>query len=327
MSNVLFLTWIQHRRTRHLCERLDLPLAELISRHRGLRRYVELTIRTIKTLYTRRPRAVIVQSPSVILTLICLMLRPFFRYQLMIDAHNEAVEPYLHTSAIMRGITHLILKRSDLIIVTNEQLAAVVIGQGGRVLVLPDGIPTPPVVRKKELVGDFKIVLISTFSGDEPFNVVVDTMRQMESDIHLYVTGNPSKLPAEMRRSLPDNITLTGFLDEDDYWSTLVSADAVMDLTTMQNCLVCGAYEAIAVQRPLLLSRNDASVELFSDFAVFTDNTVDGLLEAIATLRSRRDEILFTFPTSRQRFERNWDVGASRLLSLLAEGQTSSPSV
>jgi len=318
MSNVLFLTWIQHRRTRHLCERLDLPLAELISRHRGLRRYLELTTRTIKTLYTRRPRVLIAQSPSVVLALLCLIFRPLLRYRLIIDAHNEAVEPYLHPSAIMRGLTRLLIKRSDLIIVTNEQLAAAVIEQGGRPLILPDGIPTPPAVTRKELAGRFKVVLISTFAGDEPFDVVVDAMRKMGSDIHLYVTGNPSKLPVEVRQSLPSNMTLTGFLDEDDYWSTLASADAVMDLTTMKNCLVCGAYEAVAVQRPLLLSRNDASVELFSDFAVFTENTVKGLTEALSALWNQHQDIHDAMADSRLRFEEKWNRRANELLRFIA---------
>lgn len=318
MSNVLFLTWIKHRRTRHLCERLEFPLVELISKHRGLRRYLALTLRTIRTLQTRRPRILIVQSPSVVLSLLCLMLRPIFRYRLIVDAHNEAVEPYLHRSAIMRWMTSLIIKRSDLTIVTNRQLAETVMRQGGRALVLPDGIPTAPAAAKKRLAGEFKIVLISTFAGDEPFEVVVEAMRQVGPNIHLYVTGNADRLPVEVRQSLPGNMTLTGFLDDADYWSMLASVDAVMDLTTMQNCLVCGAYEAIAVQRPLLLSKNTASVELFSDFAVFTENSVAGLTEALSVLLARHQAISQAMADSKQRYEGKWNDRANELLQFIA---------
>lgn len=316
MSNTLFLTWIQHRRTRHLCERLDITLIELISKNKGISRYIELTIRTLKTLKTRRPRVLIVQSPSVVLSLLCLALRPVFRYRLIIDAHNEAVEPYLHSSIFIRVITRLILKKSDTVIVTNKQLANYVTQQGGHPIVLPDGIPTPLPVTKIKLKGRFNIVLISTFAGDEPFDIVVDAMRLVKPEIQLYVTGNPEKLTDETRNSLPENIILTGFLSENDYWSTLASADAIMDLTTMDNCLVCGAYEAIALEQPLLLSKSAASMELFSDFAVFTTNTTQGLVSAIDQLRLRHQDIRAASPAARQLFEKKWSAQAEELLRL-----------
>ncbi|AMN47451.1 hypothetical protein ACG33_10141 [Steroidobacter denitrificans] len=316
MSNVLFLTWIQHRRTRHLCERLDIPLVELVSKRRGIFRYIELTIRTLQSLKTRRPRVLIVQSPSVVLSLLCLLLRSAFRYRLIIDAHNEAVEPYLHSSILMRFITRLILNKSDTVIVTNKQLANRVAQQGGHPIILPDGIPTPPPVTKIKLNGRFNIVLISTFAGDEPFNIVVDAMHLAEPEIQLYVTGNPEKLTEKIRNSLPENITLTGFLSENNYWSILASANAIMDLTTMDNCLVCGAYEAIALEQPLLLSKNAASMELFSDFAVFTTNTTQGLISAINQLRLRHQDIRTAFPIARQLFEKKWNAHAEELLRL-----------
>jgi hypothetical protein len=74
----------------------------------------------------------------------------------------------------------------------------------------------------------------------------------------------------------------------------------------MDNCLVCGAYEAIAVARPLLLSRNDASVELFRDFAVFTNNDAQSILVGLRELRDRRDSLLAAAPAARAAFERSW---------------------
>lgn len=314
MQKPLFITWIEHRRTRHLCERLDLPLVELISRKRGIRRYLELAARTISTLVRHRPEVLLVQSPSIVLALLALTLRPFFRYKLIVDAHNEAVEPYLHQSIYVRKITSLLLRRADITLVSNSQLSKTVRESGGTALVLPDAIPRPPAFPKIELSGQFRVVLISTFAGDEPIEAVFDAMRATGVGIHLYVTGNFNKLSQETRNSLPSNITLTGFLAEEEYWATLASCDAVMDLTTMPNCLVCGAYEAIALSKPLLLSRNDASVELFGPFAVFTENDAISIGNALRTLHENNASILESYDRSRIEFERKWKDQVTELL-------------
>src|SRR5262245_28237723 len=105
MREPLFLTWFSHRRTTALCERLGLPLVELVSPSKGAKRYIALAFRTFALLMKRRPRVLLVQNPSLVLALFALILRPIFRYRLVQDAHNEAVEPYLHKSRTIVGIT------------------------------------------------------------------------------------------------------------------------------------------------------------------------------------------------------------------------------
>jgi hypothetical protein len=217
----------------------------------------------------------------------------------------------------MCRLAWLLQKRADLTIVTNYQLAETVTRHGGRPLVLPDCIPAPPKTSAKNMPGEFRIVLISTFAGDEPFDAVIDAMRQMDTGIHLYVTGDPTRLPATIKATLPSNITLTGFLSEDDYWTVLASSDAVMDLTTMDNCLVCGAYEAVAAQRPLLLSRSDASMEIFADFAVFTDNTSESIVNAIQSMRTRHQQLIAGMPEATIRFSERWESRAQGLLAFI----------
>ncbi len=110
MREPLFLTWFSHRRTTALCERLGLPLVELVSPSKGAKRYLALAWRTFWLLARRRPSVLLVQNPSLVLALWALILRPIFRYRLVQDAHNEAVEPYLHTSRTIVSITHRLLR-------------------------------------------------------------------------------------------------------------------------------------------------------------------------------------------------------------------------
>ena len=106
---------------------------------------------------------------------------------------------------------------------------------------------------------------------------VIDAASRLEEKITLYVTGDYTKLEAVYRKQLPSNIVFTGYLSNEDYWGYLKSANAIVDLTSMDNCLVCGAYEAVAVAKPLILSNNKASVEYFYKGVLFTDNSIDDI--------------------------------------------------
>jgi hypothetical protein len=315
-SGTVFLTWIEHRRTREICSRLRLELAEIITKQRGLPRYAKLGWQTIRFLARRRPKLLIVQSPSIVLATLAVMLRPSLGYVLVFDAHNEAVEPHLHPSATIRSLSYWLLRKANAVIVTNEALARVVRSHGGMPIVLTDPIPEAPPTEKAGLQGPISIVLISTFAGDEPFETVVAAARRLASDAHFYVTGNPARLTEQQRAEIPPNMTLTGFLAEQDYWNLLSSCDSIMDLTTMDNCLVCGAYEAIAVDKPLILSANAASVETFHGFGEFTDNTEAGIVDAVLRFKSRRTEIEGTFPRRKAEFERQWSGQAEALIAL-----------
>ncbi len=316
-TDISFLTWMEHRRTREISARLGFELTELVTKRRGWRRYVELTCRTIAFLTRRKPRVLIVQSPSIVCALVTVLLRPWVKYKLVIDAHNEAVEPYLHRSIAIRWLSEWLLRKANLVIVSNAVLSERVVGFGGKPIALMDSIPEPPVLSASRLSGRFNAVLISTFAGDEPFDAVVAATKKMPEDVHVYVTGNPARVPPELRAAIPRNMTLTGFLAEHDYWTLLASCDLVIDLTTMPNCLVCGAYEAVAVEKPSILSANDASHSLFYDTALFTDNSVESLLLVFKEAIDRHATLMAGMPIARKRIEALWERSANELMSQL----------
>jgi Glycosyl transferases group 1 len=283
-SRVLAVSWFDHRRTRELCARLGIEVVFLIAPYRGLRRYLQLTARTLTLLAQRRPAVLLVQNPSLVLSMLALALRWLFRYQLVVDAHNEAVAPFENSQGWVRRVSRWVIRHAELSIVTNAQLARVVDEQGGRAFVLPDAIPSVPQGTARQLGAGFNVALIATFAKDEPIGAIFDAVRG--ADLQLYVTGNQRKLAQRDAANVPGNVRFTGFLAEQDYWDLLRGADAIIDLTLKPNCLVCGAYEALAVGRPVLLSDNAASMELFGDGAAYTDNTPQGIRRAIERLRS-----------------------------------------
>lgn len=315
MNGVLALSWFEHRRTRELCAGLGIELVGLSTTHRGLRRYLLLTARTIELLARRRPDVLLVQSPSLILSVLALAQRAFLGYRLIVDAHNEAVVPYENPQLWVRWLSRWVIRRADLTIVTNQQLAQMVREQGGEPFILPDRIPVLAPGPARALGAGFNVVLIATFAKDEPIGAIFEAVR--DAELELFVTGNPGKLQADVAARAPPNVRFTGFLAEEDYWGLLRAADAVVDLTLKPDCLVCGAYEALAVGRPMLLSHNPASAELFGDSALFTDNTVGNIRGSFERLKSERARLEAAVALKRNELTAAWTLRAQRLAEML----------
>jgi glycosyltransferase involved in cell wall biosynthesis len=314
--STLVVTWEDHRRTRELCAGLGLELVVQKSRYRGFRRYLELSRRTRSLLAARDIDVLLVTNPSLILSALSVVLARVYSFRLFVDAHNEAVTPFINPQWWIRRLSRWVLRHSDLTIVTNPQLATLVSGYGGRPFVLPDRIPTPPVAgAMRSLAAGFTVVLIATYASDEPIAEVFEAVRG--SDIQLYVTGNARKLDTEIRNGAPANVHFTGFLEEGAYWDLLRSADAIIDLSLIDDCLVCGAYEALALAKPMVLSRNAASVELFGEAAVFTDNTSADIRRALSALRSRYVQIQDDAQHKTRELTERWDRSAKDLAALI----------
>lgn len=311
MNDVLALSWFHHRRTRELCAGLGIELVPLATPYGGVRRYLVLTARTIGLLARRRPRVLLVQNPSLVLSALAVVLRGAFRYRLVVDAHNEAVDPYENRQFWIGGLSRWVVRRANLTIVTNRQLAQLVRGQRGVPFILPDRIPKAPGGPPRRLDAAFNVVLIATFAKDEPISAIFDAVRDAELD--LYVTGNPARLPASVKAAAPPNVRFTGFLAEEDYWSLLRSADAIVDLTLKPDCLVCGAYEALALGKPVLLSGNAASIELFNDGALYTDNSPADIRRALGRLRAGQRAQEAAARSKRDELIERWNANAQAL--------------
>jgi glycosyltransferase involved in cell wall biosynthesis len=315
LPSVLAVTWFEHRRTRELCAGLALELALVDTRLRGVRRYLLLSWRTLVLLARRRPRVLLVQNPSLVLAVLAVTLRPLFGYRLIADAHNEAVMPYENRQRFIRGLSRWVVRRADLTIVTNRQLAQIVTLQGGTPYVLPDRIPTPPARSAPAAAEGFRVALIATFARDEPVAAVFEAVRG--ADLQLRVTGNPKNLAPSVAQGAPPNVRFTGFLADSDYWQLLRSADVIIDLTLKADCLVCGAYEALAVGKPMLLSNNAACMELFGGSALYTDNTAQDIRHCLEQLRSECVSMAGAVARQRSQLAADWSRRADTLVAML----------
>jgi len=210
-------------------------------------------------------------------------------------------------------LTLFCLRHANLTIVTNEALKNMIDGLGGRGFVLQDSIPQP-LAGRTVLRGPLNIVFVCTYSADEPVTEVLEAARLVGRDATVYVTGKRrKKSPARV----PYNVVLTDYLAEQDYWSLLNSCDAVMVLTTREHTLLCGAYEAIALSKPLILSDTKALRAYFSKGVVYTDNNRHGLVEAIRRAGRERENLAKDIAELSQELETAWAGRRAELKEIL----------
>lgn len=284
MNKYLFITWERHQRTRSLCNKMDIKLFEVLSSKTGLRRYLDVIPRTIHIIRANKPRILFVQNPSLVLAILAVIFKYFFRYELIIDAHNEAIEPFIHNTFIVRALSKLIISLANKTIVTNNVLEQKVNDNKGEAIILPDFLPdiNPRGYLALPENTPCEITLICTYAADEPYKEVFEAIGELGASAVLNVTG---RIPEELKSAqLPVNIKLVGFLSEHDYWETLFKSHIIIDLTTMKDCLVCGAYEALAIEKPILLSASEASQLLFGSYAYHVENTTFDIKRGLSYL-------------------------------------------
>lgn len=318
---VLAVTWEHHRRMLELSDWLGLELQELSTTHRGLRRYLALGLETWRLLRRTRPATVFVQNPSLILATLALLARPFCgRYRVIVDAHNEAVTPFTFAHWPLRWLARRALRLADVTVVTNAALAQIVTAAGGRALVLPDRLPRAPVSpRTLPLSQPIDVMVVATYAADEPIAEILEAARVLGEGYRLSFTGNPKKLDPALHATASPNVRFTGFLPEDEYWQLMARSHVVLDLTLKPNCLVCGAYEALALHKPMVLTGNPASRDLFGRMALFPDD--DGAAAIVRCLRSLETgyvELLARLPSEAEAFQRRWNDAAAGLRSAIA---------
>ncbi|MBI2400604.1 MAG: glycosyltransferase family 4 protein [Deltaproteobacteria bacterium] len=319
-SGRIWITWEIQRRNRTLSARLGSTLNELIFKGNRFLRYPALIARTAALIAKKRPSILFVQNPSIVLALFAVSSKFIFRSPVVVDAHNAGIFPFEGKKPWANRVTGFILRNADLTIVTNPSLAGHVSAAGGRPFALPD--PLPEIRRQKTarpLKGRRNVLFICTYAEDEPYLEVIKAASMLAPDIFVYISGNPKGREKAFSHLLAPNTVLTGYLPEDDYIGLFNSVDAVVDLTTREDCLVCGAYEAVTLEKPMVLSDTKALRDYFSNGALFTDNTAGDLAGKIMEALENADILSERAKRLKETLAANWEEMKDRLEKTLRE--------
>jgi glycosyltransferase involved in cell wall biosynthesis len=295
-SGRIWITWEIQRRNYTLSRALK---AELFQFNFNMNRFLRYPLCLFKTLFIflkQKPKLIFVQNPSIVLALFAVQYGALFRLPIIVDAHNAGIYPCNGAIQWANMVTAYLMRHAAHTIVTNSTLADYVMSKGGRPLVIPDPVPEFDYpIKSRKLQGRFNILFVCSWASDEPFYEVMRAAELVGKDVYIYFTGKSGGKESKYGAPLPDNVVLTGFLSEDNFIELMYSSDIVLDLTTREDCLVCGAYEALSLEKPMIISNSKALKDFFHKGAIYTDNTSADLAmrinEAVASIDYLHEEI------------------------------------
>ncbi len=320
--NNIWITWENQTRNRGMASLTKSDFFELTSNKPRLIRYAALSFRTLAIIVRRRPRVVYCQNPSIVLALLCLLSKAIFRHKIVVDQHNSGLFPLEGESPMLQAVADFIVKRCDVSIVSNRHLAEHVEELGGTAVVIPDPLPDleagPPSAEIASIIsGRTTATVICGWAKDEPFDAILTTARLFEdTDMQFLFTGKP---PESIRRSqLPSNVKLLGFVCREDYIFLLKNSDLAIILTLRENCLNCGAYEALEAGSPAVLSDTTALRENFSAGFEFASAEPESLKEAISRiLKNDKNHTKEELKKTRNKISKKTTSGALKLLEFV----------
>lgn len=291
----LFLVWgPPSHGPRSLVFARELGIREMhyldVTRRRGwwtaLFKYPLLAARTLGLLFQKRPDLVFVQSPPGLAVLFVAIYCALTGSRFVVDAHSAALQLPFWTRP--RWFWAWLARRALTTIVTNEYFAQMLQAWGARAMVIRDIPTTFPEGGEYPLHGAFNVVVVNTFSTDEPLGQVLDAARGLDG-VQFYVTGKVSRGDPEMVASAPKNVTFTDFISTEQYYALLRGSHAVLCLTMRDNTMQRGACEALSLGKPIITSHWPLLRDYFKKGTVHVDNTSGGIRRGVLEMRSDFD--------------------------------------
>lgn len=97
----------------------------------------------------------------------------------------------------------------------------------------------------------------------------------------------------------------------------LAASDAIIVLTKSNMTLNCGAYEAVALEKPMILSNTDTIKNYFSMGAVYCEPNKESIKAAVNECMSNIDKLKIDTKKLKYVLQNNWDNKYNDLMSIL----------
>ncbi len=288
-------------------------------------RHPTLFIKTIRILIKEKPGIIICQSPPITCAFIAMVYKFVFarspKPTILIDAHTGAISrPW------SKSISRMIMKRAFATLVINTEQQSYLVQQYKiKTVVLEDPIPDfTHVIKSLEKKEGYKLVqeaaynvaVISSFAYDEPLDEVFEVALLMP-EVYFYLTGDLKNANKKLLNETPNNVILTGFLDYSIYVDLLQKVDVIMDLTTDNTSVVAGAFEAVALEQPLITSNWIPLKRYFKKGTIYTDNSANDIKKAIMISKSKSKELSLEMRQLKTEKIKEWNEKISNLRKLL----------
>ena len=338
-KRILVIAWAQHStRSKKIAYSLNAKFfikgyrskAKILS----IIKYIKLSINTLDVVIKEKPDLVICQLPPLFLPYVILL------YKYLTFSTNPKIILDLHTAAFCKPWSYFgflntyLYKKSSQLIVTNKQLLNDIgYDYKDKVLILEDAIFSPLETEEKNNINlssslshirdnrdskFFKVGVICSFAEDEPISEIIATASLIPS-VKFFISGDYKRITDKYNLyngSIPHNLNFTGFLEYSNYLDLMSSMDAIMVLTKRNKTLLSGCYETIMLEKPLITSNFEVLKKSFNKGAVFVDNSVQQIINAILQVQSNYNKLKEEIKYLKKEKDKEWNMNISFLKSL-----------
>jgi len=319
---ITFIVWAPYqRRAEILAEQVGASIHFIY--HRRTNRLLGTTVayamqalRTWRVLRQECPDVVFVENPPIFCALVASFYAQRYGARYVIDSHTGAfLSPKWRWSV---GLHRLLSKGALVTIVHNTSQEKIVKKWGCRYLVIAFTPGSYPPGEHYLFDGQFNVAVVSSFREDEPVDLVFKAAALLP-EVSFYITGDCARIAPSLLPKKPENCYLTGYLSYERYVGLLRGVDAIMALTTGNHTLLMGAFEAVSVGTPIIVSDWPVLRDYFSLGTVHVPNTVEGICEGVCLARREQMILQREILVLREQLEADWVRKLAELQQLLRE--------
>lgn len=315
-----FVSWIAyHGRSQGFVDSLGLtPVYASHSRRRGvaaaLFKYGPQFVTTLRRLYKLQPRVVFVMDPPVFAVAAVFLYCRQTRARYLMDCHSGVFNSRKWQWSL--PIQRYFGRRAAAVLVTNPaHLGAVASWPATGIIVgdpPPSGDHLPSAGRDRV---EPYVFVISVFGDDEDIPIVLEAARRIPG-VRFRISGDTRRARAEWLANHPANVEFTGFLSNEDFWKHVRDASAVLTMTTREDTILRGGWEAMFMERPLITSNTSALQRYFTLGTVFVEHTPESIAAGVADAMARLEELGRQIRSLREEKYATWRAERESLLRL-----------
>jgi hypothetical protein len=300
----VFISWSKEgsRRTEHLAKFLNFEIFRFSLFPRKLIfSIIKFPIQFFKTiiyLFKTKPEIVIIEFCQPIIGLSSFIYKYFYGKKIIVDMHSG---PFVSKKwQFFKPITHFVLKNSDLILIHDETIKEkLIFEKNKKIVVLHDPIffKKSPSLNNKEY-----FVFPASWDKDEPIKEIIKASFLLKN-IEIFITGKKRIKIHEV----PQNLKFTGFLPDEDFYNLLKNSKGIISLTKWDYTLTFASFEAINLEKPLIVSNKKSFRKFFGDSVIYVENEPYSIAEGIKNLILNYDFYLNKIKDFKKKFLFVWE--------------------
>lgn len=313
---VAFVAINTTKRTKILAEYLD---AKIISSHISTNLFIRFLQYPIIlffifiSLFVRKFDVIFVQIPPIHCALTAFCYCKLLGKKIIFDTHSGIFfYKGLHQKLYFKLYCNLI-KKINLNIVHNEDIFNKNCFKKSNTIVLEDKLsfePTTFIPDEPRCIG-----IITSYGKDEPIDKILIAVERLPN-IKFYMTGDCKKI---RKKNLPKNIYLTGYLSDIEYENLLRQMNILMVLTNRTDTVLCGAYEAVSLAKPLITSDTITLKKYFNKGTIHTSNSPEEIIQAVNNAIINYPKLYEEMLELRNEKEKSWEIQYQQIDKLLKE--------